>query len=329
MLPAQEGHRSVSPLREAVAKVLPSVVTIETSAIRFLDGQPPGRKRHVEETGIGIAIDFDGTTCVVTNYHVVADVDSEEIKLILHDRRFLTATAVARNEEFDIAIIKVAAPIPPAPIGDSDLIEQTDPVLALGSPFGLKESVSRGIISAKERRSIPSGNHQMPLQGFFQTDAAINPGNSGGPLITPDGKVIGLVTAIASSGGGSEGVAFAMPINNVMRIARQLVERGVVSRPYLGVELDPKFDLGAHKAAGLDRMIGTKIMRVQSGSPAEEAGIRPGDIVLRCDHVEIEDNLHFIHRIAQGREGDMPEIVLLREGKPYRCRPRLTLQMSR
>ncbi len=319
--------------RDAAQRVFPSLITIESRVMKTIDGSTGGKQRSVEETGIGFAITCNGKACVITNNHVVAEADPKSIRLTLHDRRFLNVERIIGNEEFDIAVLDVESAarqyLIPAPLGESDQVEIADFVLALGSPFGLKESVSFGIISAKNRRSIPSGNHQMPLQSFFQTDASINPGNSGGPLVSADGKVIGIITAIASGGGTSEGVAFAIPMKNALRIAAQLAQNGVVTRPYLGVELDPGFGLEAHVAAGIDRLIGAKIQSVQPNSPAAAAGLRIGDILLKFDGTEIEDNLHLIQLIALAEEGESPEMVVQRDRTLFQARPRLTLQISR
>ena len=309
-------------MRAALARVLPSVVTIETRTQK-----PPDRlstkKRTVAETGIGFALKCGTKIGIITNHHVVADVPLHAILLTLHDLRFLRPTKIISSEEFDIAVLLIDAELPAAPVANSDLVEMADPVLAIGSPFGLKESVSAGIISAKNRLSIPSGNHKLPLHGFFQTDTPINPGNSGGPLLSLDGHVIGMVTAIASAGGQNEGVAFAIPINNVIHIATELLENGNINRPHLGLELDPKFDAEARTAIGFQRMVGARIRSVQPGAAAAMAGFLPDDIVLRYSGIEVENDLHFIHLVARSKIGDRPEIVLLRDNRQFFCRPTL------
>src|SRR5205085_10072275 len=163
-----------------------------------------------------------------------------------------------------------------ARIGDSSKVEIGDFVLAVGSPFGLSHSVTYGIISAKGRRDLELGDDSVRFQDFMQTDAAINPGNSGGPLINLRGEVVGMNTAIASSSGGNEGIGFTIPINMVMIIARQLVERGTVIRAYLGVALDSKFGPATAMSVGLMRPRGTRVTRITPGSPAESGKPPPG-----------------------------------------------------
>jgi len=298
--------------REVVQQVLPSVVKIETQAVKPI-GIIGGRPGTVEETGSGVIIELSGKTYILTNHHIIAGVEREAVQIHLKDRRVLRPLRMMASADFDVALLEIAAEnLTPAKIGDSDTAEVPDEILAFGTPFGLSGSVSAGIISAKGRRKIPQGNQAVPVQHFFQTDASVNPGNSGGPMVNLDGEVIGIITAIASSSGNNEGVAFAIPINSVLRSARQLAKTGVVVRPFLGIELDPKFDWSAAEKAGLDRSIGARIDKVGANSPAEKAYLQAGDIILAYNETVVEDDTHLVILIAESQVGDTPKLQVLR-----------------
>ena len=192
-----------------------------------------------------------------------------------------------------------------------------DTVLAIGSPFGLSHSVTLGIVSAKGRRDLDLGEGGIRFQNFIQTDAAINPGNSGGPLINLRGEVVGLNTCIASSSGGSEGIGFAIPISMVMFVARQLVETGAVSRAYLGVALDKKFALATAHGLGMTRPVGALVTGITPGSPAEEIGLLPNDVILEFDGEPIDDDDHLVSLVQydshqrEGADTCFPKMVSL------------------
>jgi serine protease Do len=191
-------------------------------------------------------------------------------------------------------------------------MEIGDIVMAFGSPFNLRHSVTRGIISAKGRSNLDLDDGGVPYQNFMQTDAAINPGNSGGPLVSLRGEVIGLNTAIASESGGNHGVGFSIPINVVMAIARQLVETGRVEFGFLGVTLDGFFDARAAQLAGLPRLTGTRIKSVTAQSPAALAGLQIDDVILRFNGTPIEDDRHLISLVKLSEIGREVELVVLR-----------------
>ncbi|MCL2306337.1 MAG: trypsin-like peptidase domain-containing protein [Planctomycetaceae bacterium] len=312
--------------REVVQQVLPSVVRIETQVVKPTGlGTVTGRLSKVEETGSGVILELSGKTYILTNHHIVADTDCEAVRIHLADHRILKPQKIVSTADFDVALLEITAEnLTPAKIGDSDSVEVPDEILAFGNPFGLSGSVSAGIISAKNRRKIPQGNQAAPIQHFFQTDASINPGNSGGPMVNLDGEVIGVITAIASSRGVNEGVAFAIPINSVMRSARQLAGSGTVVRPYLGVELDPKFDWTAAEKAGLDRMIGARIEKVTSNSPGEKGGLLPGDIILTYNATTVEDDTHLVILIAESQVGDTLKLQIIRGQTKKIITPTLT-----
>ena len=312
--------------REIVKLVAPSVVHIESQSVKpsGYSGALSGRVRKVEETGSGIIVELYGKKYVLSNRHIVADIDVDAIKIKLSDRRILKPIKILSNADFDVALLEIEAEnLIPARIGNSDSVEIPDEILTFGSPFGLSGSVSTGVISAKGRRKIPQGNQAVPIQSFFQTDASVNPGNSGGPMVNTNGEVVGIITAIASSGGGSEGVAFAIPINSVLRSVKQLAMHGHVIRPYLGIELDPKFDWNAAKNVGLDREVGTKIEKVAANSPGEIAGLLPGDIIVSYNGTVVEDDTHLVHLIAESEVGDTPKLQILRSNTQRFITPQL------
>ncbi len=323
---------SVSPAADAAAKreivkrIAPSVVHIESQSYKPMGHSGPlaGRIGKVEETGSGVLIELSGKTYVLSNGHIVNGVESDAIRIQLADRRILKPVKVLSSADFDVALLEVSAEnLVPVKIGDSDAMEVPDEILAFGSPFGLSGSVSTGVLSAKGRRKIPQGNQAVPLQSFFQTDAAVNPGNSGGPMVNLDGEVVGMITAIASGSGGSEGVAFAIPINSVMRSAKQLARTGTVARPNLGVKLDAKFDGAAAEKAGLDRWIGARIEEVSPNSPGAKAGLLPGDIVLSYNETTVEDDMHLVILIAESEVGQSPKLRILRGSEKRLVSPRL------
>ena len=211
----------------------------------------------------------------------------------------------------------------PARLGDSSKLEIGDFVLAVGSPFGLSHSVTYGIISAKGRRDLRLGDDGVQYQDFLQTDAAINPGNSGGPLLNLRGEVIGLNTAIASTSGANEGIGFAIPINMVMVIADQLIERGMVVRAFLGVKLDSSFGPTEAAQIGLARPEGARVTGITRNSPAEKARILVGDVILEFDGVHVEDDMHLINLVTLTPVNKEVVVRLLRQAQPISVRVRV------
>jgi serine protease Do len=205
---------------------------------------------------------------------------------------------VLTDPESDIALLAIDAPnLTAATLGDSDRIRVGQWVLAFGSPFGLNQTVTHGIISAKNRGQISLGN-TIRIKEFLQTDAAINPGSSGGPLVDQFGRVVGINTAIASNNGNNSGVAFSIPINLVKRIGRELIEKGSVQRGYLGVQLAPTLEPAEALRLGLDRVRGALVEGVYPGSPAASAGLTKGDVILQMETVDLRDENHLINLIS-------------------------------
>ena len=203
----------------------------------------------------------------------------------------------------------------PAAWGDSDRLEIGNLVLAVGSPFGLSQSVTMGIVSARGRALHLGKNSDLVNQDFIQTDAAINFGNSGGPLIDVNGQVVGINTAIASNSGGNDGIGFSIPSNLVKRVANELLERGQVERAYLGVTLDPDFTAEKAQRLRLDRVRGARIDQVKPGSPAANANLTHDDVVLTFDGVEVLDENHLINLVSLTPVGRKVSLSVFRDGR--------------
>ncbi|MBF0213695.1 MAG: DegQ family serine endoprotease [Magnetococcales bacterium] len=255
---------------------------------RFFE-QGPDQQQPSGSLGSGVIIDEAGF--ILTNHHVVADAD--EILVRLSDEREFTATVVGRDAKSDLALIRIKTDgkLPVATLGDSDQAEVGSWVVAIGNPFGLEASVTVGIISARGR-SIGSG----PYDNFLQTDAAINPGNSGGPLFNLQGEVIGINTAIFSRSGGNMGIGFAIPVNMAKSIVTQLRASGKVTRGWLGVRIQTVTKELA-EALGIGAQRGALVASVEPKSPAEAAGVKAGDVIVRFDGHDV------------GRMKELPAIV--------------------
>ncbi|MFO0960301.1 MAG: trypsin-like peptidase domain-containing protein [Isosphaeraceae bacterium] len=307
-----ERFEQVNRTFELVAKaVSPSVVHIVArKATRHHE-----KNVAVEETGSGVIVRprKDSPEYVLTNNHVIDGANPAEIEIFLQDGRVLKPDKAWSDPKADIAVLRLTVrDLPAARLGDSDQAGVGSWVLALGSPFGLTHSVSQGIISARNRHEQELQEDGLENQDFLQTDAAINPGNSGGPLVNLKGEVIGINTAIASSGGGSEGVGFSIPINLARWIMDQLISTGKVRRGAMGVNLE---DLTASRASnvGLDRPRGALVTAVHADSPAARIGLRPGDIIIQFNQVEVNNLNHLINLVACSPIGEQAEVVVWRE----------------
>jgi serine protease Do len=308
---ALEAHGNL--LKRVVKLVGPSVVHIEAEK-QERTNRNSARTRTVEEAGSGVVYRYRDADYVLTNRHVIRDAALKDIQINLDDGRQLQPTDVRMDADTDIAVMAVSAPdLVPARLGNSDGVEIGDFVLAVGSPFGLTRSVTYGIISAKGRRDLKLGDDGVRFQDFLQTDAAINPGNSGGPLLNLRGEVIGINTAIASSSGGNEGIGFSIPINMALVIARQLIDNGSVVRAYLGVSLERKFTSAAAQELGLPKLQGAKISGITPGSPAEAAGLRKNDVILRFDGVRVENDTHLVNLVSLTEVDKEVPVVIFRD----------------
>jgi serine protease Do len=195
-------------------------------------------------------------------------------------------------------------------------MEIGDFVLSVGSPYGLSNSVSFGIISAKGRRDLRLGNATIPYQDFLQTDASINPGSSGGPLVNLRGEIIGVNSAIATKTGHDEGIGFAIPINLFMNVGNQLIETGKVARAFLGVKLNSRFGPAMAAELGLPRPIGAHVIGITPNSPAEAARLQVGDVILEFNHTAVEDDVHLVNLVSLTQIGKKVSLLVFRDRKP-------------
>lgn len=303
--------REFGLVKRVVKLVTPAVVHIESKPLPKFQGL-----LHIEEAGSGVIVQFGTRFYVLTNRHVIRHSSPERIEIHLYDGRVLHPTKIWSDSETDVAALAIdASGLAAARLGNSDALEIGDFVLAVGSPFGLSQSVTRGIVSAKGRHNLDLGDDDLKWQNFIQTDAAINPGNSGGPLVNLRGEVVGLNTAIASASGGNEGIGFSIPVNIVARIARALVENHEVPRGFLGVKLDINFNQQRAAALGLGSLSGTRVSQIEPKSPAERANLRVNDVILEFNGVRIEQDMHLISLVKLTEIGRHVPLTVLRDGK--------------
>jgi serine protease Do len=277
---------------------------------RFFEGQLPAQPFNQEGLGSGVIVDKDGY--ILTNNHVVDGADELSVKL--HDGRELAAKVVGRDAATDLAVIKVQADnLKPAELGDSGKLHVGEWVLAVGDPFGFSDTITSGIVSAKGRSNV----HIAQYEDFIQTDAAINPGNSGGPLVDLNGRVVGINTAIASRNGGNMGVSFAIPIDLAKAVMPSLIGKGHVTRGWLGVAIQT-LNPGLAKSFHFDSTKGALIGDVQSGSPAETAGLKPGDIVTTFAGKPVAGPAELRNAVATAAPGTRAELTVFRDGAPHK-----------
>ncbi len=291
---------------DLVEKAQPSVVSISTTIEvkrRNIFSRASGSSRG--PSGSGFLISTDGF--VLTNNHVIDGVDKVFVRL--HNGKDIQAEIVGTDAETDIALLKIEGKdYVPFDIGNIENAKVGSWVLAIGAPFGFDQTVTAGIISAKGR-SV--GEQYIP---YVQTDVAINPGNSGGPLINMNGSVIGINSKILSTSGGSNGLSFSIPIDLAMDVVNQIKDNGKVRRGYLGVSYqEVSYDLA--KSFGLERSQGALITVVSPESPAEKAGIKTGDIVLKVDKKAIKNSTELPFVIGRYRPNDEARLIVVRKGK--------------
>lgn len=305
----------------AAEKVGPAVVHITSEAeIQRYRRDRLGRRYRVgtpelRENGLGSGVVIDASEgYVLTNHHVIAQGDRLVVRL--HDDREIEAELIGSDEATDLAVLKIDADgLVAAPYADSDGLRIGEWVLALGSPFGFESSVTAGIVSAKGR-SLSRDDNEPSYQEFIQTDAAINPGNSGGPLINLSGQIVGINSAIISTSRQSAGLGFAIPSAIAERVVDSIIANGRVRRGYLGVMM---IDLSPEKRMenGLDPDVGVGIEFVQTGTPAERAGLEAGDIILRIDGREVIGGINRLRNlISLTPPGEEIEIDVLRSQRP-------------
>lgn len=303
-LPDQTGR-----YRLVAQAVAPSVVGIDT--VRVV--QPRGGLASLLEQpyaamgeGSGVIIDPKGY--ILTNYHVIEG--AQEAKVKLADGEVVTdVTLVGYDPAADLAVLKISSSgLVAAPWGNSDAMEVGDPVLAIGNPFGFDRTVTAGIISAKDRKLQQPGD--LGVQNFLQTDAAVNPGNSGGPLVNLKGEVIGINTAI--HGRTYEGISFAIPSHLAQETYDRILKGGRAERGYLGAQLD---DLTAEDAQQLhlQNLTGVLVRRVVGDSPAEKAGIEPGDVIVSWNNSRVTQRTELAYAIARTKPGTRVPVRLIRD----------------
>ena len=317
---ADQIHLTFAPV---VRQVAPAVVNIYTRKVvrtvspllndpffrHFFGGQMGIPRERVQRSlGSGVIVKADGV--VVTNNHVIRD--SDEITVVLADRREFEASVVGTDERTDLAVLKIntgGQPLPVLPLGDSDLLEVGDVVLALGNPFGVGQTVTMGIISALARTSVGISDYRF----FIQTDAAINPGNSGGALVDLKGRLVGINSAIYSEGGGSVGIGFAIPETMVKAVLASITSGGKTLRPWLGAGGQP-VTAEMFQSLQLARPFGVLVNKVVAGSPADQAGIRVGDVITQVNGHEVDDPEALRFRIATLTAGSGAQVTIMRSG---------------
>lgn len=272
-------------------------------------GRQPQQMYKQTGQGSGFLISKDGY--ILTNTHVVGDVDKITVRLT--DGREFKAKRIGADSKTEVALIKIEGDnLPYLSIGDPSKLMTGEWVIAIGNPFGLKETLTVGVVSAKGRSNIGIADYE----DFIQTDAAINPGNSGGPLLNIDGEVVGINTAIYSQSGGYMGIGFAVPIDMAMNIKDQLVATGKVTRGYIGVILNPgEVDEQMAQSFGRKESGGVLIADVQKDGPAEKAGVKSGDIIVELNGKKVESHTAFRRDVAQILPNTKAELGVFRDGK--------------
>ncbi|HLY06790.1 MAG TPA: Do family serine endopeptidase [Rhizomicrobium sp.] len=309
-----------------VKRVAPAVVNVYSRSVvqaqvnplfadpffqRFFGATPEMRQRVQQSLGSGVIVRADGI--IVTNNHVVQG--GQNITVALSDRREFKARVLLADSRTDLAVIKIDAKgerLPTIEFGDSDRLSVGDIVLAIGDPFGVGQTVTMGIVSALARTQIGASDYQF----FIQTDAAINPGNSGGALVTADGKLAGINTAIYSRTGEYAGIGFATPANLVRRVVEGALGGGV-KLPWFGADGQPVTEQIA-QAMDLPRPGGVLIKSVYPGGPAAQSGLKSGDVVLAIDGVDVDDMQGLNYRVATHRPGDVVHVRVSGGGKKTR-----------
>jgi len=278
--------------RTAAKRLAPSVVTIKAGS---------------RGMGTGVVVSRDGH--IATANHVVAGADG--IEIVLHDGRTAAATVVGLDPGTDLAVLRTdAGGLDPASFGDSDALEPGEWVVAIGAPFGLEQTVTAGIVSAKGRSDVGLAR----FESYLQTDAAINPGNSGGPLANLDGEVIGINSAISSRSGGNDGIGFAVPSRVVERVVDALIAHGRVARGFLGIGVQAA-DGALLASLGATQDSGVLVNRVERGSPADRAGLEPGDVLTAVGGRAVRTPGELVATVGEIPPGSGVDLKAIRDGR--------------
>ena len=315
-----------------VKRVAPAVVNVYTRSVvqapvnpffsdpffRQFFGGAQMRQRVQQSLGSGVIVRADGT--ILTNNHVIQG--GTDIVVALSDKREFKARVVLADPRTDLAVLKIdmhGEALPTLPFADSDRVQVGDLVLAVGDPFGVGQTVTMGIVSALARTQVSASDYQF----FIQTDAAINPGNSGGALVTVDGKLAGINTSIVSNSGGSVGIGFAIPSNMARRILEGAASGGVKLAWFGADGQAVTGDIA--RSLGLSRPGGVLLKNVYPSGPADDAGLKVGDVVLAIDGVPVDDMQGLNYRIATHRPGDAPSMKISSNGRIRDVSVKLTL----
>ncbi|HKJ09978.1 MAG TPA: Do family serine endopeptidase [Gammaproteobacteria bacterium] len=331
--PAASARRLPAPLSysAAVRRAAPAVVNIYTAKMvtertplsndplfQYFFGKRYSRTEKHMQTSLGSGVLVSPQGYVLTNHHVVEG--AQEIQVLLDDGRRTEAKVVGVDADTDLAVVKINLHnLPSIVIGDSDHLQVGDVVLAIGNPFGVGQTVTQGIVSATGRNRLGINT----FEDFIQTDAAINPGNSGGALVNANGELVGINTAIFTQSGGSEGIGFAIPVSLAQGVMKQIIEHGHVVRGWLGIEVQDLTPALA-QSFGLDSTEGVLIAGVLRNGPADNAGLRPGDVITAVDGKPVDNARNALQRISRIRPGTRIELQGVRQGARFRLQAQVT-----
>jgi len=320
--------RTNQAMAELVSSVTPSIVNISsTKTVKTHGFQSPflndpffrrffreefghfNQPREYKQSGLGSGVIVNKEGYILTNNHVIKDAD--EIIVRLSDKREFKGKVIGTDPKTDLAVIRIDdGDLPVIKIGDSDTLKVGETVIAIGNPYGLSQTVTSGIVSAKGRANVGIAEYE----DFIQTDAPINPGNSGGALVNIRGELVGINTAIFSTSGGYQGIGFAIPTNMAKSVMKSLIKEGKVIRGWLGVSIQPvSEDIAEH--FNLKEQKGALIAEVVKDSPAEKGGIERGDVIVRYDGKDVDDPDHLKNMVAATLPDSKVETVVFRNGK--------------
>jgi serine protease Do len=320
------GTSSVPNFTDASENTINSVVHVTTKVVKttfqrdifqeFFYGPGAGGrefKQYGSGSGSGVIVSSEGY--IVTNNHVIDD--ASEIEVTLNDNSKYTAKIIGTDPSTDIAVLKIEAKnLAPIALGNSDQLRIGEWVLAVGNPFNLTSTVTAGIVSAKARNinllSDRAGQATVPIESFIQTDAAVNPGNSGGALVNTRGELVGINTAIASQTGSYTGYSFAVPVNLVQKVMRDLIDYGVVQRGYLGVQIS-NISQELKEKENLPNLKGVFLAKVIDDGSADKAGLKDGDVILKIGSKEVNSVAELQEEIGKRRPGDKVTVTVRRK----------------
>ena len=315
---------SLAPTLSRLGNELAAVADhIAPTVVHIYSVRPDG----AAETGSGVLMPDTrpGGVVVVTNRHVVVGAPLSGISVKLHDGRELQPVEKAEDPQTDLAVLRLRERnLITSEWSDSDRLRIGHFVMAAGSPFGLQQSVTLGIVSATGRRALELDESRSVInQDFIQTDAAINPGNSGGPLFDMEGRVVGINTAIASKSGGNDGIGFSIPSRLAQYVSTRLLREGRVRRGFLGADLDKDFTPADARKLRMPRPRGARVVNVKPGSPASHATVRANDVIVNFNGRTVEDGDHLVHLVSLTPPEEAVRLVVVRDGREIPLQVRL------